>query len=66
VSDAGSGKGILRLRRKIPLLSLRGFYSFPATGTPHLIAAPAEASGKLNDRDGNLSSFGYQGISLTF
>jgi hypothetical protein len=41
-----------------PLHCGTGFYSFPETGAPHLITAPAEAFGKLNDRGGNLLFYG--------
>jgi S1/P1 Nuclease len=41
-----------------PLHCGTGFYSFSATGDPHLITAPEEASGQLNDRGGNLLFYG--------
>jgi hypothetical protein len=39
-----------------------GFYSFPGTGAPDLITSPAEASGKPNDRGGNLLFYGSNAI----
>jgi hypothetical protein len=41
-----------------PLHCGSGFYSFPQTGAPQLITAPAEAFGKLHDRGGNLLFYG--------
>ena len=41
-----------------PLHSGTGFYNFPVTGAPQLISEPAEASGKPNDRGGNLLFYG--------
>jgi hypothetical protein len=41
-----------------PLHCGTGFYSFSSKGVPELITAPAEASGKPNDRGGNLLFYG--------